>query len=240
MIRHALAGEWMKFWRNRPAAFWAFQFTPLLALAIGLSGEFLFRLHADRLSSLGVQSSLSQQAAAAFGDAASPLTQLFCLVGVATLFAAEHQWGTWRLLVTRQPRATVMLAKICVYLAGCVICTGGIGAAGVLSAIVGRVVDHRMDGLWSETGWIDSARACRRLDRLRPRAAGRGRGRGDGGDPAALHRRDAAHAAPAGGGSAADHVEAVERRRLPSHGGPVRCRASRRASCSSTLRARTT
>jgi ABC-type transport system involved in multi-copper enzyme maturation permease subunit len=158
MIRSALAGEWMKFWRNRPAAFWAFQFTPLLALGIGLSGEFLFRLHADRMSSLGAQSPLSQQAAAAFGQAASPLTQLFCLVGVATLFAAEHQWGTWRLLVTRQPRAAVMLAKICVYVAGCVLCTGGIGAAGILSAIASRVIDHRMDGLWNETWWIASAR----------------------------------------------------------------------------------
>ncbi len=158
MISHAFAGEWMKFWHNRVAAFWAFQATPLLALIIGLASEFVFRLHAGGLGNLSQQSSLSQQAVTAFAQAASPVTQLFCLVGIATLFAAEHQWGTWRLLVTRQPRSAVIMAKLGVYLAGCMLCTGGIGAAGILSALAGLIADHRVDIICNEVGGIASLR----------------------------------------------------------------------------------
>lgn len=158
MMHEALAGEWIKFWRNRMAAFWAFQFPPLLALAMGLSGEFLFRLHSGHLTELHAQAALSRQVTNAFSQAASPITQLFCLIAIATLFAAEYQWGTWRLLVTRQPRHTIILAKLCVYCAGCLLCTFGIGAAGLLSALTDRVVEHSTGPLCDGSCWFASAR----------------------------------------------------------------------------------
>lgn len=154
MIRYAFAGEWLKLLCNQGAAFWAFLFTPLVALTLGLGKELFFRFGGAYVSAaqtgLDMRTDLARATLEGFGQASAPLTQVFCLIGAATIFAGEYQWETWRLIVTRQERTTILGAKIAVFFIGCLACTAFIGLAGLTSGVLSGILEgfqsHELEG----------------------------------------------------------------------------------------------
>ncbi len=137
MLADAIGCEALKFRRNLSTVFWGFLFVPLLALGIGLFVELVFKA---RLPPSAVDP--GRDAVSAFAQAASPLTQLFCLIGAAALFGGDYRWESWRLVTPRCGRPYLMLAKALIYAAAAAVTVVGIGLAGVLSGLVGAIARH--------------------------------------------------------------------------------------------------
>lgn len=136
MLADALSSESYKFLRNRPVLFWGFLFAPLVGLVIGLGSELYFKRQLRDAGFL-LATDVPRETLNGLVQAASPLTQLMCLIGAASLFAGEYRWETWRLITPRNSRLGLLAAKGLVYAAASAVTVLAIGAAAVISAVIG-------------------------------------------------------------------------------------------------------
>jgi ABC-2 type transport system permease protein len=149
MILQALRAELLKLARNRWSTFWAYGFPPLFSLLAGLIVQFVVRLPAG----------------AEMFNAAAPITsvrdglatysglflQIFPIAGAAILFAGEYRWETWRAILTRNGRTTIMLAKLIAFVIAIVLSILACGLAGLLVGLIdasqsATIVWPRADG----------------------------------------------------------------------------------------------
>src|SRR5262245_15391269 len=111
ILADAIRAEVFKLTRNRSALFWAFGLTPAATLVLGIDAESAARLMSARLAlAMPVIS-----AADGFGAAGNPLVMLLFIVGAGILFAGEYRWQTWRIILPRSERASLILAKFAVF-----------------------------------------------------------------------------------------------------------------------------
>lgn len=151
MLTDAIAAEAFKLRKNLRILFWGFLFIPLLALAAGLAGEFVFEA---RLPLELRDPDLARPVLNAFRDAASPLTILFCLIGASVLFAGEYRWETWRLMAPRNTRVSHLAGKVAVYAGACLLTVLLVGLAGVLAALAGGLSSGPGLAWRAGEGWL--------------------------------------------------------------------------------------
>jgi ABC-2 type transport system permease protein len=134
MILQALRAELLKLTRNRWSTFWAYGFPPLFTLFSGLLVQFVFRL-TDEAAMFNAAAPISsiRDGLASYG---SLFLQIFPIAGAAILFAGEYRWETWRAILTRNGRTSIMLAKLIAFIIAVVL---SILACGIAGAIVGIV-----------------------------------------------------------------------------------------------------
>jgi ABC-2 type transport system permease protein len=133
MITEALSAEWLKLTKNRWAMFWAWGFVPVLTLAFGVLVETFSRATPGG-AMLGYAAPVST-ALDGLGSYGNIFFRLFPIAGAATLFAGEYRWETWRAILPRNERATIMLAKLCVFAAAGAISILLCGVAGFLAGL---------------------------------------------------------------------------------------------------------
>jgi ABC-2 type transport system permease protein len=133
MMTEAFRAEWLKLIRNRWATFWAWGFVPLLTLIVGVLME-TFSRATPGSGMLGAAAPVSS-ALDGLGSYGNVFLRLFPIAGAATLFAGEYRWETWRSILPRNERVSIMLAKLCVFAAAGAISILLCGAAGFLTGI---------------------------------------------------------------------------------------------------------
>jgi ABC-2 type transport system permease protein len=138
MIAEAFSAEWLKLTKNRWAAFWAWGFVPVLTLAFGVLLETFSRATPGG-AILGYAAPVST-ALDGLGSYGNIFFRLFPIAGAATLFAGEYRWETWRAILPRNERATIMLAKLCVFAAASAISIVLCGVAGFLAGLYEAVL----------------------------------------------------------------------------------------------------
>ena len=120
MLADALRSEAYRFARNRTTAFWSILFFPVIALVIGLAGQVFLKSKAVEIQGAnlppellaGGPLNLGQSLVSVATDMANPLTLLFVLIGMATLYAGDYRWETWRLTTARNSRLNLILGKV--------------------------------------------------------------------------------------------------------------------------------
>jgi len=133
MITEAFRAEWLKLTRNRWAMFWAWGFVPVLGLVLGVLVETFSRaMPGAAIFSYAAPVNSVLEGLGSYGNI---FLRLFPISGAAILFAGEYRWETWRAILPRNGRFTVMLAKLGVFaLAGAIsilLC----GVAGLISGL---------------------------------------------------------------------------------------------------------
>jgi ABC-2 type transport system permease protein len=138
MLADAIAAETYKLLRNRSLLFWGF--------CAGPAGNFLFNLLTETYLFLRGSGAALRLTARANIDLGQQLTQglststsfffeIFILAGAAGLFASDYRWETWRLVVPRNSRTNLMLAKFAVFGMAAAIGILAFGIFGALSAL---------------------------------------------------------------------------------------------------------
>ncbi|MFC5343851.1 hypothetical protein ACETK8_12255 [Brevundimonas staleyi] len=120
MLADALRSEAYRFAKNRTTAFWSILFFPVTALVIGIAGQVFMKskmveiqganLPPDLIA--GGPLDLGQSLVSVATDMANPITLLFVLIGMATLYAGDYRWETWRLTTARNSRLNLILGKV--------------------------------------------------------------------------------------------------------------------------------
>lgn len=113
MMTEAFGAEWLKLTKNRWSIFWAWAFVPLLTLAFGVLVE-TFSRSTPGGAMLGYAAPVNSTLDG-LGSYGNIFFRLFPIAGAATLFAGEYRWETWRAILSRNGRTTIMLAKLCVF-----------------------------------------------------------------------------------------------------------------------------
>jgi ABC-2 type transport system permease protein len=121
MLADAVFSESYRFLRNRAAVFWSTLFFPILALILGVAGQYFLKQKMGELKGadlppellrtggpLDLGLSLVELAA----KAANPMLILFVLIGAATIYAGDYRWETWRLISARNTRWNLILGKV--------------------------------------------------------------------------------------------------------------------------------
>lgn len=120
MLADALFSELYRFSKNRTAAFWSIVFFPVLALVIGLAGQVFLKSKMVEIQDARLPPgliaegpmNLAQSLVAVAADIANPMLLLFVLIGMATLYAGDYRWETWRLTSARNSRLNLILGKV--------------------------------------------------------------------------------------------------------------------------------
>jgi ABC-2 type transport system permease protein len=133
MMTEAFRAEWLKLTKNRWATFWAWGFVPVLTLVFGILLETFSRATPGG-AMLGYAAPVST-AIDGLGSYGNIFFRLFPIAGAATLFAGEYRWETWRSILPRNERTTIMLAKLCVFAAAGAISILLCGMAGFLTGL---------------------------------------------------------------------------------------------------------
>ncbi|MBI1408002.1 MAG: hypothetical protein GC145_17945 [Caulobacter sp.] len=148
MLLDALKAESFRLRCDRGAVFWGFIFPGLfifaLAMLITVVGMMFKDPSPPKPMSIALEATQGLYWANAF------LIQLFVLIGVSAMFAADYRWETWRLQTPRNSRANLILAKLIVYgvAAGFVLLM--LLAASVLGALVRGLLIHQSHAPFGE------------------------------------------------------------------------------------------
>lgn len=120
MLADAVFSELYRFSKNRTAAFWSIVFVPVVALVVGLGGQVFLkgkmgeiqdaRLPPDLIA--GGPLDLGQSLVSVAAGLANPMVLLFVLIGMATVYAGDYRWETWRLTSARNSRLNLVLGKV--------------------------------------------------------------------------------------------------------------------------------
>lgn len=120
MLADAVRSEAYRFVRNRTTALWSVAFVPVAGLIISLFGQIFLkskmveiqdaRLPPDLIA--GGPLDLGQALVSVAGGMANPMTLLFVMIGMATLYAGDYRWETWRLTTARNSRLNLILGKV--------------------------------------------------------------------------------------------------------------------------------
>jgi ABC-2 type transport system permease protein len=134
MILEALRAELLKMTRNRWSTFWAYGFPPLFTLLAGLLVQVVVRLPADAgMFNAAAPISSVRDGLATYSGL---FLQLFPIAGAAILFAGEYRWETWRAILTRNGRTSIMLAKLIAFVIAIVLSILACGLAGLIIGVV--------------------------------------------------------------------------------------------------------
>ncbi|WGM30847.1 hypothetical protein [Brevundimonas sp. NIBR11] len=120
MLADALRSEAYRFARNRTTALWSIVFFPVVALVIGLFGQMFMKSKMVEIQGANLPPNLiaggpldlGQSLVSVATDMANPITLLFVLIGMATLYAGDYRWETWRLITARNSRLNLVLGKV--------------------------------------------------------------------------------------------------------------------------------
>lgn len=120
MLADTLRSEAYRFSKNRTAAFWSVLFFPVVALVIGLAGQVFLKSKMGEIQGANLPPellasgplNLGQSLVSVATDMANPMTLLFVLIGMATLYAGDYRWETWRLTTARNSRLNLILGKV--------------------------------------------------------------------------------------------------------------------------------
>lgn len=140
MILAALNAELFKLRRNRTVLAWAFLFAPAMTLVIGIGQEVLTRLAPLGAELLRVAPlDYVLRAANASGNL---IVDMFLILGGAVMFGGEYRWETWRAIVPRVGRSSLLISKALAFgLAGtCSMLACAL--AGFLVALFGAATNH--------------------------------------------------------------------------------------------------
>jgi len=146
MLADAIAAESYKLLRNHGLLFWGFCFAPLANLLFNLSTETWLFLHgtgaALRLAQAqGSRIDLGQQLMQGLSTSTSFFFEIFVIAGAAALFASEYRWETWRLVVPRNSRINLLLAKFAVFAMAASVDILAFGIFAALSALYGALLN---------------------------------------------------------------------------------------------------
>lgn len=120
MLADALRSEAYRFARNRTTAFWSILFFPITALIIGIAGQVFMKSRMSQIQDAnlppelfaGGPLDLGQSLVSVATSTANPITLLFVMIGMATLYAGDYRWETWRLTTARNSRLNLILGKV--------------------------------------------------------------------------------------------------------------------------------
>jgi ABC-2 type transport system permease protein len=149
MIGDALQAEFFKLTRNRWSFLWAFAFMPAFALVVGIAEEWITRAY---IGDVLPYASPMINGIAGLATMQASIFQIFVIVGAAILFGGEYRWETWRAIMPRNERTSVMIAKLGVF---AIAVAASIIACGIARFIVG-MLDASLTGKaeWPAEPWL--------------------------------------------------------------------------------------
>lgn len=128
MLFDALSAESFKFVRNRVAVFWTVFFLPIMALVAAVTGAWVQKAQMARinaalttpdgagpmvnLTGAGSPMDMAGQMVKHAGDLAGPMIILFALIGLASIWAGDYRFETWRLIIARNSRSNLLFGKV--------------------------------------------------------------------------------------------------------------------------------
>ncbi len=159
MLADAIRSEAYRFSKNRTAVLWSTLFVPVVGLVITILGQIFLKERIGEIADArlppgmlqGGPLDLGQALPGLAGGLAHPMLLLFVLVGVATLYAGDYRWETWRLTTARNTRPNLLLGKVGVAKGLILVAMMVMLAAGVLgefakAAIFDRALTFTFDG----------------------------------------------------------------------------------------------
>jgi ABC-2 type transport system permease protein len=130
MILQALRSELLKMAKNRWSTFWAYAFAPLLTLVMGIVFQMFVRVpQGAEMFNVATPISSVRDGLGSYGNL---FLQIFPIAGAAILFAGEYRWETWRAILTRNGRMSIMLAKMIAFMLAAALSILACGLAGLL------------------------------------------------------------------------------------------------------------
>jgi len=130
MILQALRAELLKLTKNRWSAFWCYAFPPIFWFITGFIFETFMRVPA-MAAMLDIAAPITS-ARDGFGAYNNLFLQIFPIAGAAILFAGEYRWETWRAILPRNGRHSIIIAKLITFAIAAVLSVLGCGLAGLL------------------------------------------------------------------------------------------------------------
>ena len=110
-----VAAELLKVARQRGAFFWGFLALPAFATLVAFALESVAPTATAGGAPLSLEVHPVRSAIRALSLAGNPVAQLFFAVGAAAVFAVDYRHSTWRHLVPRRGRASLLAAKAAAY-----------------------------------------------------------------------------------------------------------------------------
>lgn len=120
MMIDAFRAETFRLSRNRMTLFWSVVFVPVLGLLLTVAGNMFLKQRMGEITDArlppgmlqGGELHLGAALISASSDLAGAMVLLFVLIGLATLFAGDYRWETWRLIRARDTRPALILGKV--------------------------------------------------------------------------------------------------------------------------------
>lgn len=126
MIVDAIRAEGFRLSKSRTTWFWSVFFAPIVTLALGIVVMFVVKASEGQITAQGeippevtamlvnTPINLATELMTAAGRLDSILLLPFVLIGVASLYAADYRWETWRLISARNTRTNLLLGKLAI------------------------------------------------------------------------------------------------------------------------------
>lgn len=126
MLVDAIRAEGFRLSKSRTTWFWSVFFAPIVTLALGVVVMFVVKASEGQITAQGeippevtamlvnTPINLATELVTAAGRLDSILLLPFVLIGVASLYAADYRWETWRLISARNTRTNLLLGKLAI------------------------------------------------------------------------------------------------------------------------------
>ncbi|MDP5279870.1 hypothetical protein Q9Q95_13125 [Sphingomonas sp. DG1-23] len=112
MLGAAIRSEWYRTTRNRNLLFWAYGVIPLVYFALAATFDISMVLQ----NGSPKDSDNLRMIARVLNVAGNPVAHLFFAIGAASIVADDYRWETWRLIVPRNGRRSLIAGKFLTYL----------------------------------------------------------------------------------------------------------------------------